>query len=116
MIKTLTKLVIDRKTWLRGKGSAVSCLLREDGKQCCLGQFAIKAGVKKKNLINIKSPWELNMRKKINIKQINDRRVSKSIEAMAVNDNELISNKTREEKLIEIFSQFNPPVELSFEN
>ena len=40
------KVVIDRKRWLRGEGTARSRLLRpEDGKMCCIGFVAKAAGV-----------------------------------------------------------------------
>ena len=40
------KLVIDRKTWLRGEGADGSFLRRSsDGRQCCLGFMALAAGL-----------------------------------------------------------------------
>lgn len=40
------KLVIDRKTWLRGEDAAESYLLRpKDKKMCCLGFYSLACGL-----------------------------------------------------------------------
>lgn len=44
MIRKPEKFTIDRKSWYRGNGPAVSKLLREDGKMCCVGFFAKACG------------------------------------------------------------------------
>jgi hypothetical protein len=36
---------VDRKTWYRGKGSAHSRLLNDEGQMCCLGFYAVAAGL-----------------------------------------------------------------------
>ncbi|SRR6266478_5030960 len=54
------KLIIDRKIWLRGEGSAVSYLLRRsDGKQCCVGILCEALGASKKDLEGIKGSQKL---------------------------------------------------------
>jgi hypothetical protein len=51
------KLIIDRKTWLRGEGNEKSALLREcDGKMCCLGVFALAIGLSAERISNVESP------------------------------------------------------------
>lgn len=38
------RFTITRSKWLRGRGNENSVLLREDGKQCCIGQVASQCG------------------------------------------------------------------------
>jgi len=54
------KLIIDRKTWLRGEGHKKSFLVREsDGKQCCLGFLAQACGFSKEELTKKRSVLSL---------------------------------------------------------
>jgi hypothetical protein len=52
------KLVIDRKTWLRGS-AGFSYLRREfDGKKCCLGFLATACGYEDKDITGMETPSE----------------------------------------------------------
>jgi hypothetical protein len=54
---TPTKLVIDRKRWLRGEGDRTSFLLRpSDGKMCCLGFFGLACGIPASLLDGVPAP------------------------------------------------------------
>jgi len=44
-MKKQEELVINRQTWLRGTGGAISRLYREDGKRCCLGFYCKNHGI-----------------------------------------------------------------------
>lgn len=48
------KLVIDRDTWLRGKGGAV--LLDSDGCMCCLGFLAMALGASEEHILDLAGP------------------------------------------------------------
>lgn len=54
------KLIIDRKTWLRGEGSEDSRLLRgSDGKMCCLGFYGLACGLEPKEIKGMEAPFNL---------------------------------------------------------
>lgn len=42
----MKEFVIDRSVWARGKPDGTACLLREDGKMCCLGIYLRALGMK----------------------------------------------------------------------
>lgn len=47
----MTKFIVDRKTWYRGKGSENSRLLRVgDGMRCCIGHVGRQCGIGDDNL------------------------------------------------------------------
>lgn len=47
---------IDRRIWLKGEGNKTSFLHRkEDGKECCVGQFLRQCGIPVENLTEIQS-------------------------------------------------------------
>ncbi len=52
----LVKVVVDRKTWLRGEGPSKSALLREDGKMCCLGFASRVCGYTTEQIFEKKTP------------------------------------------------------------
>ena len=53
MANVVTEFTIDRNTWLRGEGSVGSYLKREcDGKQCCLGFYALACGYSEGAILN----------------------------------------------------------------
>ena len=58
----MSKLVIDRRTWYRGQGSAESRLQRsEDGCRCCLGFYCLQlAGFPESEIVDKTSPQELD--------------------------------------------------------
>lgn len=51
-------VVIDRKTWYRGKGEENSRLLSKSGKMCCLGFDALALGFKKCDIREQCTPHE----------------------------------------------------------
>jgi len=51
-IVKIMKLVIDRKTWYRGKGSKDSRLLNNEGQKCCLGFLATACGIEDEKIFN----------------------------------------------------------------
>jgi len=54
------KLVIDRKTWLRGEGVDNSYLLRgKDGRRCCLGFLASQCGILDEYLMRVEAPNQI---------------------------------------------------------
>lgn len=53
----MKKLVVDRKTWLRGEGPRNSRLLREeDQTMCCLGFYAIACGLSSDDITDAADP------------------------------------------------------------
>ena len=61
MKKKLTKLVIDRRRWLRGGSpSASSYLLHPiNGKMCCLGFAAVQVGAQPKHIRGEANPYDV---------------------------------------------------------
>lgn len=53
------KVVVDRKTWLRGEGGENSYLKRDDGKMCCLGFACVQAGLDKDDIAGRYSPADV---------------------------------------------------------
>ncbi len=111
-IQGVKKFTIDRKSWLRGEGSDKSFLLRDDGKMCCLGQYCLASNIPKDTLINTKSPYSLKNDKKIKVENLMGQFWVG--DAMSVNDKETLSDKLREENLIELFKEGG--IEVTFEN
>ncbi len=57
------KLIIDRSKWLHGEGAEASRLLRpNDGKMCCLGQFALVCGISPDSISDERGPTNIGMR------------------------------------------------------
>jgi len=110
------KVIVNRKTWLRGEGSAVSKLLRSgDNKMCCLG-FVCKQLLQERNA-DILNVGGLTIQQ-IDIfggtitkaYQINDSRIG----VMPFNSTlpRIVSEQDREERLIRLFAENN--IELTF--
>lgn len=64
---SMLKVIIDRKTWLRGQGADDSQLLIPDelidhvkGQMCCLGFACLAAGMSKDQIRGIQSPYGLD--------------------------------------------------------
>lgn len=120
------KYTIDRTKWLRGEGSMVSDLLREDGKMCCLGQIAKQCGLKPKELRNTASPMSLDQKPAEKFRKalpwlLKVDKVDAEFEnthicgvAMEVNDREKLSDAKREARLTAIFAKRG--IELEFIN
>lgn len=56
-----TKVVVDRRNWLRGEGPKTSFLRRGcDGKMCCLGFAALALGISEAEITNISTFSEIS--------------------------------------------------------
>jgi len=102
------KFRVNRKEWLRGKGSHDSCLLREeDGQKCCLGFYALAKGINKKHILDVSSPGEMLPRKSGGnmIPELSDSGGDNAFctELMMINDDEKLSDKVREKRLKQVF-------------
>lgn len=101
---------IIREKWLRGEGVTASRLLRfEDGKMCCLGQVMEQCGANHKDLILARGPASIES---IAILAVPIGIVTEFVgpgdgletsqtayDLMAINDNEELSDETREHLL-----------------
>jgi hypothetical protein len=106
------KFTIERDKWLHGEGSDVSCLLRkEDGKMCCLGFYALAAGLTEDMILE---EGKLPVSEKIHegFFDMSDPS-SECYSLMAINDEKNIpySEKSRERLIKESFEQFGIEVE-----
>lgn len=118
----MRKFIIDRNTWLRGEYSENSYLLRSsDNKMCCLGQISSQCGISNEELRDRKNPSDLiyfgiDVSTKIPflISRDSERDSDLTSRAMPINDTPLISDKEREEKLKDLFSESQ--IELEFIN
>lgn len=112
------KLIIDRKTWLRGEGSAASFLRRsEDGKQCCLGFYCRAVGLSLGQITDNHSPWGAahneNCENLLPGWLINSYEQDNSLDCQSLMDiNDEPGLKDREEKIKEIFALHD--VQISF--
>ena len=118
------KLVIDRKTWIRGEDSGASCLLRSsDGKKCCLGFYALACGLHENQIREKPAPANLS---NTGIKQWNDtmyrsiptdayqtlKHSSIAQHLMLINDEVCFSSEEeREQKIKELFARIGVEVE-----
>ena len=111
----MKKLIIDRKTWFRGKGATDSYLLNMDGMKCCLGFYSLSCGHTKKSIELKAAPSDI----------YDDGRVIKKgmrellthdctyhydnplcYQLMETNDKKM-SEKTRETKISKLFKEIN---------
>jgi hypothetical protein len=98
-MKKLTKVIIKRLQWLRGEGGVNSYLYRgKDAKMCCLGFCARKRKFSIANLYNRKSPGEL-IKNITGLTEKNCEETTFCKNAITINDNIRISDKSREAKL-----------------
>ena len=112
------KLTIDRKTWLRGEGCSASFLLRQDGKKCCLGFYALKKGFNLKYIKDKKSLAQLpNPMKNFpdfcrEDEKRNDYFNSNFAgELMSNNDSKYLTCSERENKIAKLFKEIKVDVE-----
>ena len=119
----MKQLIIDRKKWLHGEGSARSFLLREeDGKMCCLGFYALSKGYSKEEILGKQSPaalidCDLKFNKLVSINNYGASRFTSSAicyELFWSNDSTTIKDSTlREQSIIDNFYKIG--VEVKFE-
>ncbi len=117
----MIKVQIDRKTWLRGVGSNDSVykvrLRTEEGEQCCLGFVCKKLGLKNKDILDVGRPGHLvrydnfaqrNAKEKLTPVLLKVKEPTEKAwveEAITINDDSLMSETEREEKLTKLFAK-----------
>lgn len=115
---TTKKLVIDRARWLRGNKDSK---MLSNGKMCCLGFYALQIDcVKALDILEEGDPSGCNLPKdSMLVKRIHNGTERYMIQntlftdkAINLNDEEEISDETREALLISLFAQNG--IELSF--
>lgn len=120
----LTKLVIDRREWLRGTGAGQLC--DYDNKKCCLGFASAKIGFSEDEMRNITVPIDLVSNElkftcllggspivKTGKKTFghnkwllnSGKRTSDVLKAEQINDDTSITDKVRESKLKKLFAK-----------
>ena len=111
------KVTIDRTKWLRGKGSEESYLwILEADKGCCLGHAINQTNkIPLEDLNFIPAPAGLyNKIRKLKLYLEKEIHLMWVRNAMDINDKIIITEKEREEKLIELFKDGG--LELEFYN
>ena len=105
------KNVIDRSTWRFGGSSmhqpgtsyGPTRLLNNQGYMCCLGQFCINHGISKKDILNITTPYKLQIGNKITVPGLED--VEFCDRCRDINDRSGLTNSERENKLIKLAAE-----------
>ena len=111
----ISKLVIDTKTWARGKRKQITYLLGPDGKQCCLGFLGSACGIFDDKLEGAVAPscvlseaksWPAGLIENVNDYWLRD--TPWTDEAVTLNDmdNRKISFAERTKKLRAHFKKF----------
>ena len=114
------EIIIDRRTWLRGEGSRKSYLLRtEDDKRCCLGFYAKECGLPDSQIqerVSLRSlfftgseipnfNWLGANRRLYNDSKDPKRKRELHDLLTEANDDEVISEQQREERITNLFAQ-----------
>ncbi len=120
----MQQLIIDRKKWRTGGASFTekvgpTQLLNREGYMCCLGFYSLQVGNKtEEEILNMTCPYQVEDKTGIEslVTQYNGDGVNSSFahDAIEINDNDLISNEDREQRLIELFK--GEGIEISFIN
>jgi hypothetical protein len=107
------KLVIDRKTWLRGEGALASFLVRaSDNKRCCVGFYAKALGIEDKDLTGLKTlKTYFDMINEWNTPTPSWYGSQDMSDLYTANDCEELSEKQKENKIISIFAIHGVEVE-----
>lgn len=125
VVKDIKKFTVKRENWLRGEKNDSRLLRYDDNKMCCLGFYARACGIPKKyildestpnesygNLLNMNTRWDSFLISKSDVCtdpfliSVDDAYTddSKSAnELMKINDDDTISDKTRENRLKKLF-------------
>lgn len=113
MKKKKIKFTVRRKNWLRGKGDAL--LLNENGSMCCLGFLGRACGLKKKDMLELGTPEDVDIEEPDKGTQFPYSIVDKHdyfmgntglcYEIIDVNDAPNLSSKEREQKLTKLFAE-----------
>lgn len=120
----MRKLIIDRKTWLRGETSGKSFLLRiSDHKMCCMGSYLLTCGLPTSKIRDIGTPLgtsgvegdplTLPMEAHWLIEQSPRGRENSEISRrlMVINDDTNITDSTREMRITALFKEQDVEVE-----
>ena len=117
----MKQLIIDRKKWRTGGDlfteKGLTKLLNKEGYMCCLGFYSLQIGNKtEEEILNMTCPYQVEDKTGIEslVTQYNGVNSSFAHDAIEINDNDLISNEDREQRLIELFKENG--VEISFIN
>lgn len=105
-----TKVVINRKRWLRGKGSIESLLRTFKGEMCCVGFIAMQRH--KASIKDILECADLECCSKEKLVSLNDT----YCEMYSINDDENISDKEREKELKKYCKKAGLDITLEFVN
>lgn len=114
----MTKFVVDRRTWYRGKGERWSRLLTPKGMRCCIGFVGAQCGIPDSDLLRKKAIFGylgilVNGEWPAWIIGCGTGSADLGY-AYEINDNPSIDDATRERRLKEIFA--NNGDEIVFEN
>lgn len=113
----LSKLVIDRRTWYRGKPESM-LRSRTTGKMCCLGFRAIQCGYTVDQVTGRGTPFSLskmtNLRSEFGDMANNIGNSDLACAAMDINDALHIDETEREKRLTELFGKAG--ITVVFEN
>lgn len=107
------KFTVRRETWLRGVDPRYDlniCLLRKDGRQCCLGFVAEQRGVPREHLLDVLEPEDLPGHALIEGLLVSgdcdgSRNSALSSNAMVINDDHTIDDAERERLLTALFAE-----------
>lgn len=102
-----TEFTIKRSKWLRGEDGDSFLLRSTDGKMCCLGQIANQCRVAKAHLKDRGTPAQVgtSIAGKIKDFVMEGNNTPLSYDAMKINDDEEITDKVREKRLISLFKK-----------
>ncbi len=100
------KVIIDRTNWLRGEGPSDSYLLRSrDSKMCCLGFVAVSAGATREAITDRETPADSDVEACLTglVAEDGDLDINTMVcdRMMTINDDSLLSDAEREQRLIE---------------
>ena len=116
-------LIIDRRKWARGNRGGESALFNDIGGMCCLGFDMRACGISPKRIKNLEMPRELQGNVKLAAKKIphllkfsmpnwsKDRvygwyeDTKFATRAASINDNDKITERTREKRLVALFEK-----------
>lgn len=100
------KLIIYRDKWLRGEGTDTSCLLRSfDQKQCCIGFLCEALGVPREELVKYLASQSLARKFPSLPNWLTNIGSSDLFAAYNANDDVLLSDEDRENRITKIFAR-----------
>jgi hypothetical protein len=109
-------LTIDRKKWLRGTNktsySYEPLLLNNNDKMCCLGFYARACGLKKKDILDVTEPCDVDQGKEKLSLLLNRRENNNQVcnQLIHINDNLKTSDTIKEKAIKNNFSKIGVKV------